>query len=139
MNLATVNTAPSFTDTRKTDKRSTARGGKSAKRARSSASTKRRLNVIRRQVRWHLEAIEREYVTVSMIARDDLIQLLRLEAIAPSRCKTAKERHAAADNDVQMLVAKEIIQRPKRVNGKYRFDVPSLLHDLKLFADGKIG
>lgn len=138
MNLATVNTAPTFADTRKTDKRSTARG-KSAKRARSSASTKRRLNVIRRQVRWNLETIEREYVTVSMIARDDLITLLRLEAIAPPRCHTAKERHAAADNDVQMLVAKEIIQRPKRVNGKYRFDVPALLHDLKLFAEGKIG
>ena len=139
MNLATVNTAPSFTDTRKTDKRSTARGGKSAKRARSSASTKRRLNVIRRQVKWNLETIEREYVTVSMIARDDLIRLLRLEAIAPSRCTTAKARAEAADNDVQMLIAKEVIQRPKRVNGKYRFEVEPLLHDLRLFAEGKIG
>lgn len=139
MNLATVNTAPSFTDTRKTDKRREARGGKTAKRTRSSASTKQRLNVIRRQVKWNLDVIEREYVTVSMIARDDLIRLLRLEACAPQRCHTDKERHAAADNDVQMLIAKEIIPRPKRVNGKYRFDVPALLHDLKLFADGKIG
>lgn len=136
MNLATVNTAPSFTDTRKTDKRKAARGGK---RSRTSASTKRRLNVIRRQVKWNLEVIEREYVTVSMIARDDLIRLLRLEACAPARCHTDKERLAAADNDVQMLIAKELIPRPKRVNGKYRFDVPALLHDLKLFAEGKIG
>ncbi len=136
MNLATVNTAPSSIDTRKTDKRRETRGGKSAK---SSASTKRRLNVIRRQVKWNLDVIEREYVTVSMIARDDLIRLLRLEACAPQRCHTDRERHAAADNDVQMLIAKEIIPRPKRVNGKYRFDVDTLLHDLKLFADGKIG
>lgn len=136
MNLATVNTAPSLTDTRKADKRKAARVGK---RSRTSASTKRRLNVIRRQVKWNLDVIEREYVTVSMIARDDLIRLLRLEACAPSRCHTDKERHAAADNDVQMLIAKELIPRPKRVNGKYRFDVPSLLHDLKLFAEGKIG
>ena len=112
MNLATVNTA---------------------------ASTKRRLNVIRRQVKWNLDVIEREYVTVSMIARDDLIRLLRLEACAPSRCHTDKERHAAADNDVQMLIARELIPRPKRVNGKYRFDVAALVHDLKLFAEGKIG
>lgn len=139
MNLATVNAAPSSIDTRKTDKRKEARGGKTAKRTKSSASTKRRLNVIRRQVKWNLETIEREYVTVSMIARDDLIRLLRLEACAPSRCHTDKERHAAADNDVQMLIAKEIIPRPKRVNGKYRFDMTSLVHDLKLFAEGKIG
>ena len=68
-----------------------------------------------------------------------LITLLRLEAIAPSRCRTEKERRAAADNDLQMLIAKEIVQRPKRVNGKYRFEVEPLLHDLRLFADGKIG
>lgn len=135
MNLATMNQTTSFTDTRKTDKRKAARGGKS----RSSASTKRRLNIIRRQVKWNLETIEREYVTVGMIARDNLIQLLRLEACAPSRCHTDRERRAAADNDVQMLIAKELIPRPKRVNGKYRFDVPALLHDLKLFAEGKIG
>lgn len=136
MNLATVNTAPSFTDTRKTDERKAAPGGK---KPRTSASTKRRLNVIRRQVKWNLDTIEREYVLVSMIARDDLITLLRLEAIAPSRCRTEKERRAAADNDLQMLIAKEIVQRPKRVNGKYRFEVEPLLHDLRLFADGKIG
>lgn len=136
MNLATVNTAPSFTDTRKTDERKAAPGGK---KPRTSASTKRRLNVIRRQVKWNLDVIEREYVTVSMIARDDLIRLLRLEACAPSRCHTDKERHAAADNDVQMLIARELILRPKRVNGKYRFDVAALVHDLKLFAEGKIG
>lgn len=129
-------TAPTMTDTRKTDKRKTARGGK---RRGSSASTKRRMNVIRRQVKWNLDVIEREYVTVSMIARDDLIRLLRLEACAPSRCHTDKERHAAADNDVQMLIARELIPRPKRVNGKYRFDVAALVHDLKLFAEGKIG
>ena len=129
-------TAPTMTDTRKTDKRKTAREGK---RRGSSASTKRRMNVIRRQVKWNLDTIEREYVLVSMIARDDLIALLRLEAIAPSRCRTEKERRAAADNDLQMLIAKEIVQRPKRVNGKYRFEVEPLLHDLRLFADGKIG
>ena len=123
-------TAPTMTDTRKTDKRKTAREGK---RRGSSASTKRRMNVIRRQVKWNLDTIEREYVLVS------LITLLRLEAIAPSRCRTEKERRAAADNDLQMLIAKEIVQRPKRVNGKYRFEVEPLLHDLRLFADGKIG
>ena len=139
MNLATVNTAPSSSDTRKTDKRKEARGGKTTKRAKSSASTKRRLNVIRRQVKWNLDVIEREYVLVSMIAREDLIRLLRLEAIAPSRCTTAKARAEAADNDVQMLIAKEVIQRPKRVNGKYRFEVEPLLHYLRLFAEGKIG
>lgn len=124
------------TDTRKTDRRKTAREGK---RRGSSASTKRRMNLIRRQVKWNLDVIEREYVLVSMIARDDLIHLLRLEAIAPSRCTTAKARAEAADNDVQMLIAKEVIQRPKRVNGKYRFEVEPLLHDLRLFAEGKIG
>lgn len=124
------------TDTRKTDRRKTAREGK---RRGSSASTKRRMNLIRRQVKWNLDVIEREYVLVSMIARDDLIRLLRLEAIAPSRCTTAAARAEAADNDVQMLVAKEVIQRPKRVNGKYRFEVEPLLHDLRLFAEGKIG
>lgn len=124
------------TDTRKTDRRKTAREGK---RRGSSASTKRRMNLIRRQVKWNLDVIEREYVLVSMIARDDLIRLLRLEAIAPARCTTAKARAEAADNDVQMLVAKEVIQRPKRVNGKYRFEVEPLLHDLRLFAEGKIG
>lgn len=123
-------------DTRKTDRRKTAREGK---RRGSSASTKRRMNLIRRQVKWNLDVIEREYVLVSMIARDDLIRLLRLEAIAPSRCTTAKARAEAADNDVQMLIAKEVIQRPKRVNGKYRFEVEPLLHDLRLFAEGKIG
>lgn len=124
------------TDTRKTDRRKTAREGK---RRGSSASTKRRMNLIRRQVKWNLDVIEREYVLVSMIARDDLIRLLRLEAIAPSRCTTVKARAEAADNDVQMLIAKEVIQRPKRVNGKYRFEVEPLLHDLRLFAEGKIG
>lgn len=124
------------TDTRKTDRRKTVREGK---RRGSSASTKRRMNLIRRQVKWNLDVIEREYVLVSMIARDDLIRLLRLEAIAPSRCTTAKARAEAADNDVQMLIAKEVIQRPKRVNGKYRFEVEPLLHDLRLFAEGKIG
>ena len=124
------------TDTRKNDRRKTAREGK---RRGSSASTKRRMNLIRRQVKWNLDVIEREYVLVSMIARDDLIRLLRLEAIAPSRCTTAKARAEAADNDVQMLIAKDVIQRPKRVNGKYRFEVEPLLHDLHLFAEGKIG
>lgn len=124
------------TDTRKIDRRKTAREGK---RRGSSASTKRRMNLIRRQVKWNLDVIEREYVLVSMIARDDLIRLLRLEAIAPSRCTTAKARAEAADNDVQMMIAKEVIQRPKRVNGKYRFEVEPLLHDLRLFAEGKIG
>lgn len=136
MNLTMTASKTSFTDTRTTDKRRTA--GRDRKRG-SSASTKRRMNIIRRQVRWNIETIEREYVLVSMIARDDLISVLRLEAIAPQRCRTAKERHAAADNDVQMLIAKEVIPRPKRVNGKYRFEVEPLLHDLKLFAEGKIG
>lgn len=135
MNL-TLKAPTTTTDTRKTDRRKTAREGK---RRGSSASTKRRMNLIRRQVKWNLDVIEREYVLVSMIARDDLIRLLRLEAIAPSRCTTAKARAEAADNDVQMLIAKEVIQRPKRVNGKYRFEVEPLLHDLKLFAEGKIG
>ena len=135
MNL-TLKAPTTTTDTRKTDRRKTAREGK---RRVSSASTKRRMNLIRRQVKWNLDVIEREYVLVSMIARDDLIRLLRLEAIAPSRCTTAKARAEAADNDVQMLIAKEVIQRPKRVNGKYRFEVEPLLHDLRLFAEGKIG
>ena len=135
MNL-TLKAPATTTDTRKTDRRKTAREGK---RRGSSASTKRRMNLIRRQVKWNLDVIEREYVLVSMIARDDLIRLLRLEAIAPSRCTTAKARAEAADNDVQMLIAKEVIQRPKRVNGKYRFEVEPLLHDLRLFAEGKIG
>lgn len=135
MNL-TLKAPTTTTDTRKTDRRKTAREGK---RRGSSASTKRRMNLIRRQVKWNLDVIEREYVLVSMIARDDLIRLLRLEAIAPSRCTTAKARAEAADNDVQMLIAKEVIQRPKRVNGKYRFEVEPLLHDLRLFAEGKIG
>lgn len=135
MNL-TLKAPTTTTDTRKTDRRKTAREGK---RRGSSASTKRRMNMIRRQVKWNLDVIEREYVLVSMIARDDLIRLLRLEAIAPSRCTTAKARAEAADNDVQMLIAKEVIQRPKRVNGKYRFEVEPLLHDLRLFAEGKIG
>lgn len=135
MNL-TLKAPATTTDTRKTDRRKTAREGK---RRGSSASTKRRMNLIRRQVKWNLDVIEREYVLVSMIARDDLIRLLRLEAIAPSRCTTAKARAEAADNDVQMLIAKEVIQRPKRVNGKYRFEVEPLLHDLHLFAEGKIG
>lgn len=135
MNI-TLKAPTTTTDTRKNDRRKTAREGK---RRGSSASTKRRMNLIRRQVKWNLDVIEREYVLVSMIARDDLIRLLRLEAIAPSRCTTAKAREEAADNDVQMLIAKEVIQRPKRVNGKYRFEVEPLLHDLRLFAEGKIG
>lgn len=103
-----------------------------------SRSSRRRLRTLREQVRYNLDAVQQHVVGTSRISRDDLIVLLKLRAVAPSRCTTDRSRDASADNDMQWIQRKCGME-PVSIGGVKFFDAADTVRTLGLFASGKIG
>lgn len=105
-------------------KRNTRPRGRSQQRGKCKITVKD----LKRQVRWNLDSLERDYVSVDAIGAENLIAALRLREIV-----TGYDRERAGMNALLML-RREAALESHKVQGRMQFDLADTVAKLRAYV-----
>lgn len=96
-------------------------------RRQTPASKAQRTKDIKNAVRWNIRQLEHDTTGTETVARSMVINLLRLNKIAPTSDPTG-------DHALQQLISTGVVLRPTRRAGEQVFDRDDLVQSLKSWA-----